>query len=294
MRRRNTTITELTIDNGESRPLSVDLHTGAERRALPVVIMCHGFLGYKRWGFFPYLSERLAASGLHVLTVSFSMNGVEDDTGLVTRPEEFARNTVSREVDDLTRVCQYVRSGHLPVDIDETSGWGLFGYSRGAAVTMIVAPRFDEIETLVTWATPSRLDRYSPRRKEQWKRDGALIFRDSRAAAPLSLAYSYYEDIAENWGDVDLPGLASTLGIPHLMVHCRRDAAVTLGEAMELLRRCRTDAVQLRIVEGCGHSFGVTHPMNGTSEELEQAVSLTRDWLARTLHGNERSRTHAS
>ncbi len=292
--KKKTTITEIAIDIGTHHPVSADLYTCTAQRALPLVIICHGFLGYKRWGFFPYLSECLAASGLHVLTVSFSMNGIDDETGSITRPEDFAHNTVSREVDDLLHVHRYVRSGRLPVDIDETGGWGLYGYSRGAAVALIVAARFEGIETLVTWATPSRLDRYSPRRKEQWKRDGALVFRDSRAAAPLRLDYSYYEDIANNWGELDLPELVSTFRIPHLMVHCERDAAVTLGETTGLMHSNSRDNVQLRIVKGCGHSFGITHPMDRASDQLKQAVSLTRDWFARTLHGKERSRTHAS
>lgn len=294
MQRDGTAITEIEIECDGGRSISADLYIGAPRCALPIVIVCHGFLGYKRWAFFPYLSERLAASGLHVLTVSFSMNGIDDETGLITRPEDFSNNTVSREVADLTRVGRYIRGGGLPVEIDETAGWGLFGYSRGAAVALIIAHRFTETGSLVTWATPSRLDRYSPRRKEQWKRDGTLSFQDSRAAAPLELDYSYYEDIMENWGDLDLPALASTLGRPHLMVHCERDAAVTLGETMKLIRRGGGDAVQLRIIPGCGHTFGVTHPMKRASDEVKRGVSLTRNWFTRTLRRNERSRIDAS
>ncbi|HUV36134.1 MAG TPA: alpha/beta hydrolase [Patescibacteria group bacterium] len=294
MRRRDTTITEITIDNGTTRPIMADLHTCMPQRTLPLVITCHGFLGYKRWGFFPFLSEQLAASGFHVLTMSFSMNGINEETGLITRPEEFARNTVSREVDDLVNVCRYIRGGGLPVAVEETCRWGLFGYSRGAAVALIVAARFDEIESLVTWATPSRLDRYSTRRKELWKCEGKLVFHDDRAAGPLRLDYSYYEDIVANWGDLDIPGLASSLRIPHLMVHCRRDAAVTLGETLELLHCNRRENMQLRIIEGCGHSFGVTHPMHRAGDEMRQAIALTRDWFTLTLRGTERSRIHAS
>jgi pimeloyl-ACP methyl ester carboxylesterase len=293
MKRKNAAIREIAIENGRGRPISADLRTCSPQAELPLTILCHGFLGYKRWGFFPSLSERLAAAGLHVLTMSFSMNGVDEETGMITRPEEFARNTVSREVEDINNVCRYIRDGNLPVMIDDTAGWGLFGYSRGAAVALIVASRLTEVKSLVTWATPSRLDRYSSRRKRHWKQRGALVFQDSRAASPLRLDYSYYEDIVANWTDLDLPERVSGLRIPHLAVHCRHDAAVTLCETMELFRGGYRENLRLEIIDGCGHSFGITHPPKETSGELDRAIELSADWFTQTLHSNERSQWHA-
>lgn len=293
MKRKSPDIREIAIENDNGRPISADLRTCSPRAELPLTILCHGFLGYKRWGFFPLLSERLAAAGLHVLTMSFSMNGVDEETGMITRPEEFARNTVSREVEDIHSVCRYVRDGNLPVMIDDPAGWGLFGYSRGAAVALIIASRFTEIKSLVTWATPSRLDRYSSRRKRQWKQQGALVFQDSRSASPLRLNYSYYEDIVANWTDLDLPDRASGLRIPHLAVHCRNDAAVTLGETMELFRGVCRENMRLEIIDGCGHSFGITHPPKEASGELSRAIELSTKWFTQTLHSNERSQLHA-
>jgi dienelactone hydrolase len=273
---------EIVIDTGNDQPIRTDLWSVHPRQALPLVIVCHGFLGYKRWGFFPFLSEQIAAAGTHVMTISFSMNGVDEETGIITRPDEFARNTVGREIEDLRRMCGLVRAGALPFQV-RSATWGLFGHSRGGAVAMLVSPEFSEIRTVVTWSTLSRFDRYTDRRKVQWKREGTLVFKDDRSAVPLHLDYSYYEDIARNRERYDLRRSAAALEVPHLMVHGERDAAVTLTETQKLLEVPRQADRCLEVIRGCGHTFGVTHPLHQVPLALERAVALTVAWFRNRL-----------
>jgi pimeloyl-ACP methyl ester carboxylesterase len=276
------TLEELSIEGTEGDSINADLRTIHPGRARPLVIICHGFLGYKRWGFFPYLSERIAAAGFHALTFSFSMNGVDEETGRIARPDEFAANTVSGEIRDLETVCRFARSGALPHPVTG-NGWGLVAHSRGGAVALLVSPRVPEIGSIVTWATPSRLDRYSERRKKLWKRQGALVFQDPRADIPLRLDYAYYEDIERNREEFDLPRVAASLDIPHLMVHGERDAAVTVGEMGKLHPGGLPGATRLEIIPGCSHTFGIKHPMERPSRQLELAVDLTVGWLGSSL-----------
>jgi uncharacterized protein len=273
---------ELEVDSGAASPVPVDLRTTAPGLERPVIVVCHGFLGYKRWGFFPYLSERLAAGGFHVFTMSFSMSGVDERTGLFARPAEFAANTVSREIEDLGAVCRFIRDGALPGAIAAGSR-GFVGHSRGASVMLLAAGEFPEVRSLVTWSALGRLDRYTERRKKAWRRDGALSFTDPRAEAPLALAYSYYEDIDTHREAFDLPKAAARLAIPLLMIHGDRDAAVTLRETRELLARPREAETRFEIIRGAGHTFNVTHPMAGPPAALERAAGLTEEWFKRTL-----------
>jgi dienelactone hydrolase len=274
---------ELEIRGGGRQPVRADLRMSAPGEAHPLIIACHGFLGYKRWGFFPYLSERLAEAGFHVLTVSFSLNGVNEDTGRFDRPGEFARNTVSAELEDLRRVCAFVRSGSLAREGARGERWGLFGHSRGGAAAILVASELDEVGSIVTWSTPGRLDRYTARRKVQWKRDGALVFNDARSSGPLRLDYAYYEDIDAHRDAFDLPKAAAALNVPHLMVHGERDGAVTINETAALVAARRGDSARLEIIPGAGHTFNVTHPMRRPTGALERAARLTVEWFTRTL-----------
>jgi len=281
--RTDMTVREFAVEDGAGRPVCADLRTCAPGRTRPLVIVCHGFLGYKRWGFYPYVSERLAAAGYHVLTMSFSMNGVDERSGRFSRPGEFARNTVSSEIDDLRRVCGFVRRADALPEGVTAGAWGFMGHSRGGSVMILVASEFPEVRSLVTWSTLGRLDRYSKRRKELWKRDGALVFTDPRSEEPLRLDYSYYEDIDRHREAFDLPAAAARLGIPHLMVHGEGDAAVTLREAGELLASPRGAARRFEVIHGAGHTFNVRHPMARPCAALEKAIALTEAWLAETL-----------
>jgi pimeloyl-ACP methyl ester carboxylesterase len=59
----------------EGHPVRGDLYLPDELPANRIVVLCHGFKGYKSWGFFPYLGERLRQAGLIALSMDFSFNG---------------------------------------------------------------------------------------------------------------------------------------------------------------------------------------------------------------------------
>ena len=283
----NMQLRELTVESGAGRVVPVDLRTCAPGRLRPAIVVCHGFLGYKRWGFFPLLSERLASAGYHVLTMSFSMNGVDERTGLFARPDEFARNTVSREIEDLSAVCEALRRAELLPEGIAAGRWGLFGHSRGGSVAMLAAERLSETRSLVTWSTVGRLDRYTSRRKELWKRDGALVFTDERSATPLRLDYAYYEDIDRHRDAFDLVAAAARIEAPQLLVHGDRDAAVTVREAHGLVEAPRRAAARFEIIRGAGHTFNVKHPMTRSSAALDAAIRATESWFKETLPPTE-------
>ncbi|MBN2184887.1 MAG: alpha/beta fold hydrolase [Candidatus Krumholzibacteriota bacterium] len=274
---------EVRIPASGGGTITADLRSCAPHDPLPLVIVSHGFLGYRRWGFFPYVSSRIAISGFHVLTFDFSHNGTDAATGMITRKEEFATNTVSMEKADLEAVCRFAVSGRLPFET-EAGRIGLLGHSRGGAVSLLVSPMFSEIRSLVTWSSPSNLDRYSARRKSEWKRTGRLRFNETRADGELWLDYSYYEDILKHGEQYDIPGRASELKIPYLIIHGRQDAAVTLPEAKKLIGDPRPGRIKMEIIEGCGHTFGVRDGSGPpVTKGLNEALTHTIDWFRKTV-----------
>jgi dienelactone hydrolase len=273
----------ITVRTHGHTPIHADIRTCVPHTTRPLVIVCHGFLAYKRWGFFPHLSERLAEAGFHVLTMSFSMNGVDEETGIFSRPHEFARNTVSTEIEDIRRVCRFVRAQRLPAEAPVSGLWGLMGHSRGAAVAMLAAHEFEEVHSIVTWSALGTLDRYTARRKAAWRRNGALVFSDERSPGPLALDYAYYEDIDTHREAFNLPRAASALRSPQLLVHGERDGAATLREANTLMQVKRDGAAHLEVIHGAGHTFNTRHPMRRPTPALDQAVKLTTDWFTGTL-----------
>ncbi len=273
---------ELEIENGDAPVVRADLRSVSPGDEAPVIIVAHGFLAYKGWGFFPYLSEMIAQAGFHVLTISFSLCGTDEETGLITRPGEFARNTVSREIADLASTCRFASSPSFPFNAEKGCS-GMLGHSRGGCDCILTAPRFSEVRSIVTWSAPSNLDRYTDRRKREWRRTGRLPFTDARSEAPLWLDYSYYEDIDRNREAFDLPARAAGMSIPHLVVHGERDAAVSIREAQRYLELPGGGRVKMTVVKGCGHTFGIGHPMRRPTPELDSAIEATTRWFRSTL-----------
>src|SRR6266511_5284140 len=103
----------VSLTNSRGFPFRVDVRLPEGRGTCPVVIVCHGFKGFKDFAFFPYTSQKLCERGLAVVTVNFSGNGIGDDPVNFTELEKFAQNTISQELDDLEAVVQGISTGAL-------------------------------------------------------------------------------------------------------------------------------------------------------------------------------------
>ena len=90
-----------TLLNREKEIIRGDLHYRSGIRDAPTIIICHGFKGFKNWGFFPVLAERLAEDGYVAVTFNFSRNGIGSDMQNFTELDKFAKNTLSHELADL-------------------------------------------------------------------------------------------------------------------------------------------------------------------------------------------------
>jgi len=85
-----------TIKSDEGLPIRGNLDVPRQTRAL--VIIVHGFKGFKDWGMFPPLTERLAQAGFTAVSLNLSGSGV-DDPGEFSLPDRFAPNTFSAQLD---------------------------------------------------------------------------------------------------------------------------------------------------------------------------------------------------
>ena len=84
-------------------------------------------MGFKDWGFLPYVAERLARAGLAVVSFNFSGAGVGEESETFDEPERFGRNTYTKELHDLDVVLEAVASGAFDF---RPSAYGLFEIGR--------------------------------------------------------------------------------------------------------------------------------------------------------------------
>ncbi len=265
-------------------PLRVDLRWLEAPPPGAVIIVCHGFKGFKDWGFFPYVSERLAEAGFAVASLDFSLNGIGDVPGEFTRLDNFARNNYSQELSDLGQVMGWlVMDAPVAASVDGGK-LGVLGHSRGALAAVVAGAENPDIRAVVTWSGVSRALGYSQRQLAEWERAGSMEFENTRTGQQMAVGYQFVEDARRNAQRFDLPAACRRMRAAHLIVHGSEDLAVPVSAAAEM-RAGRDDPQRCRveIVERAGHTFGAVHPFTGTTPQLERALAVTRDWFVAHL-----------
>src|SRR5690606_33223391 len=101
------------------------------------VLVLHGFKGFKDWAFFPHLCRRLAGAGHAVVSFNFSGSGIGEDPGRFTDLDAFATNTLSRELEEVGWVADWILSGDLLPRPPQRLG--LLGHSRGGGDAILHA-----------------------------------------------------------------------------------------------------------------------------------------------------------
>lgn len=250
----------------------------------PCVVICHGFKGFKDWGFFPFIADGLADAGFVTFRFNFSHNGVGDDPETFTRLDLFAVNTFSNELADLRAVLDAVESGSLPHAERYDGGHvGLLGHSRGAAAALLVGSLDPRVKALATWAGISTLQRWTEEMKSFWRQNGQLPVSNSRTGQEMPLDLVVLEDAEKLAAERDIPVAVEGLTIPYLVVHGDEDETVPFTEASVLHDSSPRGIRKLQIIPGGDHTFGARHPFQGTTDDLDEALRVTLDWFQSRL-----------
>ena len=234
------------------------------------VVLVHGFKGFGRFAFFPYLAEQLASNGITAVTFNFSGSGVGEDLETFTEPDAFAENSYTRELHDLALVIAEA----------ERRGWagaqfGLFGHSRGGAVALLHAARDPRVRALVTWASIASVVRWSEQQMAEWRARGYLEIPNTRTGQTFRLGTTLLDETTEHHlGRLNLRNAAATLLCPWLIVHGDADETVPIAEGEQLHAASERRAELLRIAGGT-HTFNVAHGMTTPSPQLRAATERT-------------------
>jgi len=256
-----------------------DLRLPAGPPSRSAVVVVHGFKGFKDWGFFPHVCRILAGDGHAVVSFNFSRNGVGGDGDSFGDLDAFARNTLTREVDEIHRMLEEVRGGGLlPRPVRRL---GVLGHSRGGGDAILAAREDGGVHALVTWAAVATFDRWSDETKEEWRRDRRLYVLNARTGQQMPLDVSLLEDFEENRERLDVEAAARQVKAPWLIVHGEDDASVPVKEAHRLAE-ANPDA-EIEIIPGAGHTFEAGHPFEDVPPELERALERTRAHFRRHL-----------
>ena len=255
--------------------------SGTEK--LPLVILCHGFKGFKDWGCFPYMMDRIAEEGNFAVSFNFSYNGTGEndfDQSDFTRLELFAQNTFSRELDDLGSIIDYLFENKDKYNYD-TANITLTGHSRGGGIAILKTAEDKRISKLVVLSSVCNFDRYSDTLKKKWKEVGYFEVINSRTNQMMRLNYTLIEDLIKNKERLDIQKAISEITVPVMIIHGAQDITVDYSNAEDLYSRSDKEKTKLFLIENTGHTFGAVQPFEGTTKALEEVLTLIEDFLSK-------------
>lgn len=268
---------DFSLAGADGGPLCGEVRTAGGARS--TIVLCHGFKGFKDWGFFPIAVDRLARAGFGIVSFNFSGSGVGRGGQAFNEPERFRHNTYSREVRDLDVVLAELERGTLGVSATTI---GLLGHSMGGGVAVLQAARDKRVRALVTWAATARFGRlWHADQIAEWRRTGTLEIVNQRTGERLPLATDMLDDLEQNAAHLDVLAAAGAIHVPWLIIHGSEDEAVPASDAQDLA--ARAPGARLLLIEGALHTFGITHPWRGSTPEFDRVLEASVDWFSRTL-----------
>ncbi len=254
-------ITSWTISGTDGQPILGNTHMPNPGPDDPVGVMliCHGFKGYKDYGFFPHIAEAASAAGLIAHRFNFSHSGMTNHIDTFHRPELFEQDTWRKQATDLKAVIAAVNSGTL-------SGGGqpitIFGHSRGGLTTLLTAGDqgiSEQLAGVVTAASPSACSRIGAEQKEMLKRVGRLPSPSSRTGQTLYVGRVWQDEIDQDPTWHDPCRAIAAIRCPVMLIHGSDDTTVPVSESQDL-HRARPDADYL-VIQGAGHTFNAPNPL---------------------------------
>ncbi len=271
------------ILNNSNNLIKGDLRIPFLESLSPLIIFSHGFKGFRNWGFIPYVVQKFAENGFISINYDFSLNGIIDDINQVYDDNIFRKNTVSSEINDLKTLIENIINYQNIFDKIKNL-WNndifLLGHSLGGAISILVAPSFNQIKRISLWASISNLDRNTQRQKEIWKERGFTEVEIRNTGQKLHVDYSYIEDKDNNLGKNIINRTINNLEIPIQIIHPKMDKTVNIKEAFEL-KSSESDIKtrDLYVLENSGHLFNSKHPFTGTNTALENAINVSLKFL---------------
>ncbi len=265
---------------GALGPILVDVRTSSRTARQPAVLIMHGFKGFKDYAFLPPIAERLARAGFAAVNITVSGAGV-DENGDFTLLEQFARNTYTREMDDIEVVIQALIAGELGTA--PPTSLGVIGHSRGGGVVLCVARETPAITAVATWAPIATIRRYTDAEVAMWRKLGRIHVENTRTHQQLPMDYEIVEDALAHPDRFDIRAAAATLDRPWLLAHALNDETVPVAEARELAALATDSRFEALFLERGGHTFGARHPWAGPTAETDELFGATVKFFTRHL-----------
>lgn len=274
--------TSFVLPTAPHGPIRGDVYLPEKPRGAPLIVACHGFKGFKNWGFWPEAGRRFTEAGLVLVTFNFSGSGIGEDLETFTELDRFEQNTIGKELEDVGVVLDAVTGRDIPLADADTQRLGVLGHSRGGGIALVRASRDPRIKSLVTWSAVASFER-AEADTALWREQGYLEVPNVRTGQVFRVGVGLLEDLEVHRQAYDPISAISRLRIPMLILHGTQDETVPVEEAQRLSKHADPGRSRLALIHGAGHTFGAAHPFPGSNPDLDNVLEKTTGWFQETL-----------
>lgn len=260
---------QFTIASDEGLLIRGDFDAADDPRALVIVV--HGFKGFKDWGFFPWTAQRLMQHRLAICRFNMSRSGIGDDPETFSRLDLFEHDTYSTQVRDLAAVVR-----HAQREFPDLPTF-LLGHSRGGGVALLGAGDVPNLRGVITWASIARVDRWDAETIREWRRRGVLEIENARTKQIMRMSPRMLDDYEANAARLDILAATARLRVPLLVLHGARDESVPVEESRQIAARAHE--ASLIILGRASHTFNAIHPLVHVPFELLTAAELSAHFV---------------
>jgi pimeloyl-ACP methyl ester carboxylesterase len=265
-----------------------------------MLILCHGFKGYKDYGLFPYLAQQAANQGLLVHRFNFSHSGMTENIDSFERPELFAQDSYAKQIIDLSRVSRAIRLDQVPGDgVDLPMVW--FGHSRGGVAVVLTAARvfapdayaYPPIDTpkpiagVISAAGPCQAVNWDQQTSQIMRQQGYLDSPSARTGQNLRVNRQWLDEIEEHPEEFDPLKAMSRITCPVLIVHGDNDQSVPVDASVQLADV--SDHAKLQIIAHASHTFNAPNPIPAEylpESQTQQLVDAVCDFSIASCTGS--------
>jgi len=276
------TVQNWELPGSQGRPIRGTTHV-PEGDARSVVIIVHGYLGYKDYGMFPWIASHLCKQGHIVHRINLSHSGMDHGHGVFDL-ESLAKDTWNRGVEDLTILMHAVQKG---TRAGQGRGVVLLGHSRGGSTALLAAGRhggeedWGSLVGVISLAAPAALRRMSKEDEHTLIGGGTLTLSSSRTEQTWEVGLGWLQEQIDDPQSHDLCAQVSEIGCPIGLLHGAEDATVDPADAITLAQANPTRAL-VRLVAGGDHVFNTPNPFAmeaSPSPQLAEACEMMTQWL---------------
>jgi pimeloyl-ACP methyl ester carboxylesterase len=255
-------------------------------KKVPLLIIVPGFLGFKDWGFYPHLSEKLIENNYSTILFNHSTGGVDESGRPYSDLKNLKRTTIGNDLIDLKSIYNFIRHNEKLNGRIDFKKIGLIGHSKGGGVAIIHSRSNPNVRAIVTINGIERFQRIPKEKVDSIIKQGYHEILLQGMLQKFRFEKDFWEDIETNKSKYDIISTLRKIDARCLFVQGDEDDKVDISEA-KAMHSAIPDRSDLMIIESADHNFGCNVFCERLPALAESIFDKVIEWLDKVFKQGE-------